>query len=502
MSSAFIPLFNKLPNQLNHLEETGTISKKEFYSLISIFLSLVLIVIVIIGISLSTPLSQFLFSLQSQPELKHINATSLLLKILFPYIGLISLCSLQQSVLESHDKFMVSASAPIVFNLITISATILVLVFFKNEYLTANHELTQTIWISIGVVIGGVGQFIYPFLVVRKIGYRFFYLVMKKKLKAKFQNPFFKKFIKLLIPVFFSSGFYQLQVFLIDPIALYLGEGSISTLYYSNRLMEFPLGIISVAITTASLPLLSKKSQWENSHENRTDFINLIKRSLNLVYLLFIPIMIVSIVHRETLISLVFKFYNFKQQDVIITAQSFLFHILSIPALASYRIFFNVFYAKGNTKVPLLISIINLVFGISLTLFLVKIRPQTSSIAMASMITAYLLFISSIVMAKIKLNLSLYKFFLKRIIHFVIVLVLSMPLIFLIYRLLDPFFSTLYYHFSQFENEILPTKIVQLLELGLFSTFVFGFYLIALGFTKEKEVIFLLNKILVKKIKP
>lgn len=554
MSSAFIPVFSKLESNKGIVEKFDgnnqkitELSKEEFYALIFWVMGGVMTLVVWLGIFLAPALARLLFSLQSGDGAKLAEIT-LLIRVLFPYIALISLCALQQGVLENHGKFSYSASVPVIFNLILIGTTTIVIwldslrVPYENWFINSGfyewwgYQTTQvdkatllaegkienelrafakTLLVSGGVIVGGMVQLLYAGVAVRTLGYKIggsfaWFFGWSKNQKRSWGNalthPTLKRFIYLLIPVFLASGSYQLQTLLLEPITLSLGEGAVSLLFYANRILEFPLGIIGVAITTTSLPLLAhatKNLSPNHSHTSTSvhastnseqSFGDIIESSLKVVWLLFIPIMLVSGFFPETIISLVFQFQAFSHENVLATTRCFLYLLPSLPVLAGYRILFNGFYATENTKTPLYVSLINLFFGLPFAYTVVQFYPYPEMIALSGTVSSLLIFVLTIYLFNQKIGISLNPFFKKNFILAVKVLVGVLPILYITYRLMNPFFAVLY----KTTDSLWVTKMWQILELGMFSVWVFFLYGVFLIFLKEPQLLKILERLKIK----
>ncbi len=499
MSSAFIPLFSKMRKSTDASKDEINLVKEEFYFTIFWLLGATMIVVVLLGITFSKFIASFLFILQDSPTFMRIEETALLLRVLFPYIGFVSLCALQQAVMENHGKFAYSASVPILFNLIMITTSVSVLLIEEKTLLIVSfvnflgfsiwdQHLAQTIIVSLGVILGGIGQLGYAYLNARCLGYRIFFINRRrnhrKKIREYFFHPSVKKFFFLLLPVFLSSGSYQIQILLTEPITLSLGEGSVSILYFANRLLEFPLGIVGVAITTASLPLLSKAAKDLHDDEKKKKFIFLIHYALNTVYVLFFPILIVSVFYPETIVSIVFEFNRFNRQDTLDTALVFLVLIPSLFSLAGYRIFFNVFYARENTRTPLLIASINLFLGLPLAYTLTRFYPHPAMIALSSTVSSYVILGVAIHLLH-REGISLWSYFWEKIRFFLGVGILVMPIFYIIHQLINPVFRIL----EKMTSHFLAVKLIYLMELSFFSLWVFIVTLMVLILFREPTVV-------------
>jgi putative peptidoglycan lipid II flippase len=160
---------------------------------------------------------------------------------MFPYIFLISLAALAMAILNSFHKFFVPAFTPVLFNLAIISIAVLF----------ARKAEEPALVFAVGVVLGGVFQLAFQLPYLWRRGMRF-------KLSLSFSHPAVRKVAKLMIPGIFGAGIIQINLAISRMIASVLEEGSVSSLYYATRVQELTLGIFSIALSIALLPLLSE----------------------------------------------------------------------------------------------------------------------------------------------------------------------------------------------------------------------------------------------------
>jgi len=341
-SVSFIPVFTEyLQNK----------SKKEAFLLARVVLTffvLIVTVITILGIILS-PLIVRVIAPGFGGMGEKYALTVLLTRIMFPYIFLVSMLALFMGILNSLKHFAAPAIAPIFLNLSMITALL-----FITPYMRA-----PTIGLALGVIVGGVIQMALqiPFLMSKGLSFA---------PKWNLGHPALKKIGILMLPTIFGSAIYQINQLVGTLLASLLREGSISYLYYADRLVQFPLGVFAIAISTAVLPSLSREAA-------NGDIIRLkqtLSHALRLTMFITIPAMVGLIVLRQPIIRLLFERGAFDSFTTIMTAQALLYYSLGLWAFAGLRVFVSAFYSLQDTKTPVKVAvvamIINIVFSLAL----------------------------------------------------------------------------------------------------------------------------------------
>ncbi len=271
-----------------------------------------------------------------------------LTRITFPFLLFISLSSFFSGILNSYNKFAAAAAAPIILNVILI---ISILFSYLNNLNIAKQ-------LSYGVTIAGVIQLIFLIFMTLKFYKPSFKYNFKITNKVKF---FFKK----LLPSIFSSGVTQINI-LVGTIIASFQSGAVSYLYYADRVYQINLAIAGIAVGTVSLPVLSKAFKLKNYSK----VINIQNKSIQLSLLLSIPASLGLIIASEEIVSGLFGYGSFTQNDVQMTSDALVFFGYGIIAFALVKIFSNFFFARDNTKTPFYISsfivFLNVIISVSL----------------------------------------------------------------------------------------------------------------------------------------
>ncbi|MCQ2575270.1 MAG: murein biosynthesis integral membrane protein MurJ [Treponema sp.] len=304
---------------------------------------------------------------------------TLLTRVMFPYLCLISIAAFFQGVLNGCKIFAPSGFTPVLFNGIIIAAT------YALSPLTSDPALAM----SIGVVIGGVVQAVFQWPFLKQTGFKAGFTTLKKT----FSNPGTRKVIALIVPTIIGMATYQLNDLVSTGLANRAGEGIAASLQYSLRLQELILGIFAVSIGTVILPDmagLAAQEKWE-------DFNAMLIQSIKIMTMISIPVTAYSLIYGQDLISLIFKTGKFSDESVLITLGKFRWHMAGLLFIALNRVISPAFYAQKNTKLPTLAGIISFISNIILALILVMTPMKGDGIALAlslaSLVNTVFLFI-------------------------------------------------------------------------------------------------------------
>ena len=275
--------------------------------------------------------------------------TVLLTRIMFPYIFLVSLLALFMGILNSLKHFSAPAIAPIFLNLSMIAVLIFIVPYMK----------TPTIGVAIGVIVGGVIQMALqiPFLMNKGLSFA---------PKWNIRHPALKKIGMLMFPTIFGSAIYQINQLIGTLLASLLREGSVSYLYYADRLVQFPLGVFAIAISTAVLPSLSREAAEGDIYRLKQT----LSHALRLTMFITIPAMAGLIVLRQPIITLLFQRGAFTSFTTIMTAQALLYYSIGLWAFAGLRVFVSAFYSLQDTKTPVKVAVVAMIANIAFSLAL------------------------------------------------------------------------------------------------------------------------------------
>lgn len=341
ISVAFIPTFKE------YLLENNKEKMREFLSSIFTFLTFFVTLMVAAGI-FASPLLVRLFGIEEYDE------TVLLTRIMFPFLGFISLAALMQGILNSHHIFTPSGFAPILLNIVTI----------LSAYLLSPYTANPARAMAIGVLAGGFLSAAIQLPFVFKQGHRLIFTGLKRA----FANPGTRKVLRLISPTIVGMAAYQLNDLVSTALAGRAGEGVVSSLQYSLRLQELILGVFAVSIGTVLLPNLAeyaKSAQWDIYNKRLIS-------AMNIIALITIPITFFALSQGSNLIRLLFQNRTFDEVSVNLTLSAFTFHMPGLFFIALNRILAPAFYAQSDTKSPTFAGMISFAVNILLAALLVQ----------------------------------------------------------------------------------------------------------------------------------
>ncbi len=291
---------------------------------------------------------------------------STMLRITFPYLFFISLTAFAGAILNTHSKFAAAAFNPVLLNIAMIIAALW----------GAKHFHVPIYALAWGVFFAGIIQllFLLPHL------YR---LKVMPRPQIAWHDPGVKRVLKLMVPALFGVSLAQISILVDTMFASFLVTGSISWLYNSERLMEFPLGIFGVALSTVILPHLSKRF----AAKSETEYSNTIEWAIRAVLVIGLPAMLALIILAGPMLATLLNYGKFNAFDVIMTERSLMAFSIGIPFFMLVKIFAASFYARQNVKTPVKIAAIALGVNIALNFALV-FSLKHAGLALASSIAA------------------------------------------------------------------------------------------------------------------
>ena len=365
-SQAFVPVLSEYKE---HRKEEDV---QKLIDQTSATLGLILFVITVIGVLIS-PILIMIFAPGFLNDASKSNLASELLKITFPYIFFISLTAFAGSILNTYKHFAIPAFTPVLLNISLIACAIWLAPLMETP-------IKALAW---AVLIAGFVQLLFqaPFL-----------LKIKKfpRPSLKSDQDGVRRILKLMLPILFAVSIVQINLLIDTLIASFLITGSISWLYFSDRLVEFPLGVFGIALATAVLPNLSEKHAQGSSEK----FSDTLDWSMRCIFLIALPATIGLAMLAAPLLITLFNYKEFSILDVLMTSYSLKAYAIGLPAFVLIKVLSAGFFSRQDTKTPVTIGLIAVVANIVLNILLVwlfnYINLAHVGLALATSLSAYL----------------------------------------------------------------------------------------------------------------
>lgn len=365
-AQAFVPVLSEY-RQLRSPEET-----QQFIRRMQGVLILALLLITIPALLFTSTLTT-LFAPGFINDPQRFDLTTNMLRITFPYLFFISMTAFYASILNAYGAFSAASFTPVILNLFMIVAALWL----------APHFAEPVIAQAWGVFFAGITQFLFlmPFLKWQKL------LLLPRLV---WHDPGVRKVTKLLVPALFGVSVAQISLLLDTLFASFLPVGSITWLFYSDRLIYFPLGIFGVALATVILPQLSR------NHADRSleAFSSAIDWALRCVLIIAIPSAIGLYMLAVPLFASLFQYGNFHPHDVEMASLSLKAYAFGLPAFMLVKVLASGFYSRQDLKTPVRIAVIALIANMAFNFALIwhlKHAGLALATTLASTINAALL---------------------------------------------------------------------------------------------------------------
>lgn len=294
--------------------------------------------------------------------------TADMLRLTFPYLLLVSLTAFAGSVLNTWNRFAVPAFTPVLLNLSLIGAAVLLTPLMSEPAMA----------LAWGVLIAGVAQLAFqvPFLV--RLG-------LMPRPWPDFAHSGVKRILVLMAPALFGVSVSQINLLLDTVLASLLAPGSVSWLYYSDRLVELPLGVFGIAIATVILPALSKR----HAEQSGEHFAAMLDWAVRAVLLLGLPAALALALLAEPLLISLFHYGAMTEHDIAMAAMSLRAYAFGLVAFMLIKVLAPGFFARQNTKTPVKVGIIAMVANMVFNLILIWPLAH-AGLALATALSAFL----------------------------------------------------------------------------------------------------------------
>jgi putative peptidoglycan lipid II flippase len=342
LTAAFVPTYSDVYHR------QGDASAEKVANICWTLLLLVMAVVTLFGV-LASPLLVRIIGFGFAAVEGKLALTDFLSRLMFPYIFFVSLLALLTGILNVLGHYFVPALSPVFLNLAMIACAILL----------APHFEVPITGLAIGVLLGGVLQLLMQFPVLRRHGVRL-------RLDFNFNHPDVRRIAGLMIPGIIGVAIYQINVVVTRLLASFLPEGSVSYLYYGQRLFEFPQGIFIVSLATAVLPAMSRQAALGEDQGVKDS----LRFALAMIMVVTLPASIGLILCAEPIFSLFFFGGAFAAQDVAGAALALAAFAPGLLFVGISRVVVPTFYSMKDTRTPVWISACTLLVNVLLGLLL------------------------------------------------------------------------------------------------------------------------------------
>ena len=360
-NAAFVPMFSGL------LTTQGRVAARRFAEqTLAVLLAVLLALVLLFQIGMPAIMSALAYGFLDNPE--KFDLTVQFARLTFSYLLFISLVSLMGGLLNSLGKFAAAAAAPILLNVCLIGA----LLFLSSRLPTAGHALA---W---GVAIAGIVQFVWIVVACQRAG-------MALRLPLPTLSPEIKRLLVLLLPLAMAAGVTQVNLLVDVFLASLLPSGSVSYLYYADRLNQLPIGVVGVAVGTALLPLLSRQVAANEAGEA----LHSQNRAIEFALLLTVPAAVALAVVPLPLISVLFQRGAFGPAESVATAYALQAYAVGLPAYVLIKVLGPGFFARQDTRTPFKIAVVAVIANVILNVILM-IPLKHAGLALATALSAWL----------------------------------------------------------------------------------------------------------------
>ncbi|AXQ28952.1 murein biosynthesis integral membrane protein MurJ [Solimonas sp. K1W22B-7] len=330
-SQAFVPVFTEVRTTRPHEEV------RDLVAVTMGTLGGVLAIITLVG-CLAAPLLLWLFApgFGGDPAKQALGTE--LLRWTFPYLMFISLTAMASGVLNSYGQFAIPAITPVILNLCLIGSAFI------------DSQSVQVL--AYAVFVAGILQFMFQWPALRKLG-------MLPRPRWGWKDLRVRRIITLMLPILFGASVQQISLLLDTILASLLVNGSVSWLYYADRLMEFPLGIFSIAVATVVLPSLAA----QHASRSPEDFSATLDWGLRTILLIGVPAAMGLFLLAGPLTTTLFQYNAFNPHDVRMTTWALMAYAFGFMGFSLVKVLIPGFYARQETRLPVRFGLVAIVSG-------------------------------------------------------------------------------------------------------------------------------------------
>ena len=360
-SQAFVPILGEYKAQRSHEEV------KELVGHVAGTLGAVLLVVTAVGV-LAAPLLVMIFAPGFLEDAEKYSLTVQMVRITFPYILFVSLTAFAAGLLNTYGRFGVPAFTPVLLNLSLIGAALWLAPMMEEP-------VTALAW---GVLIAGIAQLAFQLPFLRRLG-----LLAAPRISRAHEGV--RRILRLMMPAAFGASVAQINLLVDTLIASFLVTGSVSWLYYSDRMVEFPLGVFAIAMATVILPNLSQ----QYAEESGESFSDTLDWAMRWVLVVAVPSALGLALLAGPILTTLFQYGEFSPGDVRMASLSLMAYATGLVGFMFIKVLAPGYFARQDIRTPVRVGIIALVANLVLNLALVEPLAH-AGLALATSLAAFI----------------------------------------------------------------------------------------------------------------
>ncbi|RKQ95851.1 putative peptidoglycan lipid II flippase [Kushneria sinocarnis] len=361
-NQAFVPVLSEYATQREHRET------RELLDATAGTLALVLLALTVVAV-VCAPWLVWVFAPGFHDD-GHgkLALTADMLRITFPYLLLISLTAFSGSVLNSYSRFAVPAFTPVLLNLVLIAAALWLAPLLAEPVMA----------LAWGVLLAGLAQLLFQLPFLARLG-------LLPRLRPNFRHHGVRRILRLMGPAMFGVSVSQINLLVDTVLASLLASGSVSWLYYSDRLVELPLGVFGIAIGTVILPALSR----QHATNDPQHFARMLDWGIRAVLLIGLPAALALLVLAEPLLVTLFQYGAMTEHDIAMSALSLRAYATGLLAFMLIKVLAPGYYARQDTVTPVKIGVVAMIANMGLNVALMGPLAH-AGLALATALSAWL----------------------------------------------------------------------------------------------------------------
>ena len=367
-AQAFVPVLSEYKSQ-RELVEVKALVDRVAGSLTGILGLLVLVCV------LASPAVVVLFAPGFWDDPLKFDLTAYMLRFTFPYLLFMALVAFAAGILNSYGRFAAAAFAPVWLNVVLIGVALLVAPGLEQPVIALSWGVLAAGFVQLGFLLPSLAR-----------------LRLLPRPRWKPKDPGVRKIMKLMVPGIIGSSVSQINLLFDTILASFLVTGSVSWLYYADRLVEFPLGIFGIALATVILPILSRAY----ANGSTEAFSRTLDAGLRWVLLIGVPAAVGLIMLAKPAQSTLFQYGDFRQLDVDMAGLALMAYALGLPAFMLVKVLAPAFFSRQDTVTPVKIAVramlsnmvLNVLFVVPLVLL--KVPGAHAGLALATALAAYI----------------------------------------------------------------------------------------------------------------